>query len=71
MTFHLLVNNYRCLHKTGRCLPFTPGKSCQVVGVCMRLHNKCNEIGLSLPGVDDDAAESHDNAVVHQDNMSV
>ena len=55
--------NYRCLHKTGGCLPFTPGKCCQVIGACMRLHNRCIELGLPLPDVDIATADEHDNAV--------
>ena len=59
----IFVFNYRCLHKTGGCLPFSPGKSCQVIGACMRLHNRCMELGLPLPDIED-VADEHDDAVI-------
>ena len=40
---------FRCLHKTGGCLPLRPGKCCKVITACMRLHNLCLDQNIPLP----------------------
>lgn len=48
--FGMLKSRFRCLHKTGGCLPFTPEKSARIVSVCCKLHNVCLERNIPLIG---------------------
>ncbi|XP_053382894.1 putative nuclease HARBI1 [Mercenaria mercenaria] len=47
-TFGVLKSRFRCLHKTGGCLQFTPGKCANVISACMRLHNMCIDRNIPL-----------------------
>ncbi|XP_060596210.1 putative nuclease HARBI1 [Ruditapes philippinarum] len=47
--FGILKSRFRCLHKSGGVLPFSPEKSSQVVVACMRLHNFCKTRGVQEP----------------------
>lgn len=38
---------FRCLHKSGGVLLFTPNKCAQVIMACLKLHNLC--VDLRLP----------------------
>ncbi|XP_061190830.1 putative nuclease HARBI1 [Saccostrea echinata] len=46
--FGVLKSRFRCLHKSGGCLPFTPTKSALVIETCCRLHNKAIEERIPL-----------------------
>lgn len=50
--FGVLKSRFRCLHKSGGCLPFTPAKCALVIETCCRLHNKAidEKIPLQLGG---------------------
>nr|XP_034313989.1 putative nuclease HARBI1 [Crassostrea gigas]XP_034313990.1 putative nuclease HARBI1 [Crassostrea gigas] len=37
--FGVLKSRFRCLHKSGRSLPFSPLKCSRVIETCFRLHN--------------------------------
>ena len=45
---------FRCLHKTGGCLPFTPEKCAVIISVAIKLHNMCisQNVPLSAPYCD-------------------
>ena len=43
-----LVIFFRCLHRTGGCLPFQPNKCCEIETVCMCLHNLYFELYVPL-----------------------
>lgn len=61
-SFGVLKSRFRCLHKTGGCLPFSPGKCGKIVTACMRLHNLCRERGIPLVTnevLDDDDGNIH------------
>ncbi|XP_053398715.1 putative nuclease HARBI1 [Mercenaria mercenaria] len=49
--FGMLKSRFRCLHRTGGVLYKRPGKSCQIVTACSRLHNFCLERNIPLPDI--------------------
>lgn len=59
--FGLMKSRFRCLHKTGGVLYKQPGKCCQLIITCAKLHNFCMEQGIEHP----------DNNVVQVDEMEV
>ena len=34
-------------------MPFTPAKCCQIIVLCMKLHNKCMNMGIPILDVTD------------------
>ena len=50
---------FRCLHKTGGCLPFTPAKCASICVACCKLHNFCMDSGQDVSD-DDDVPEDDD-----------
>ncbi|XP_052772710.1 putative nuclease HARBI1 [Mya arenaria] len=48
--FGLLKSRFRCLHKTGGCLMFSPDKCAQIVTACIHLHNLCLDRHVPMPG---------------------
>lgn len=46
--FGVLKSRFRCLHKSGGCLPFQPSKCVQVVSACVRLHNLCQDRNIPV-----------------------
>ncbi|XP_046360526.1 putative nuclease HARBI1 [Haliotis rufescens] len=52
--FGLLKSRFRCLHKSGGCLPFTPPKCHQVVYATCQLHNFCISLRLPAPPTQED-----------------
>ncbi|CAC5377296.1 HARBI1 [Mytilus coruscus] len=59
--FGVCKSRYRCLHKTGGCLPFTPERSAIVVTAVFKLHNKCIDDKLPLPDLIDEFIDNGDN----------
>ncbi|XP_053389538.1 putative nuclease HARBI1 [Mercenaria mercenaria] len=49
--FGVLKARFRCLHRSGVCLPFKPGKCANVILACMRLHNMCIDADIQLEDV--------------------
>ncbi|WAR04489.1 HARB1-like protein [Mya arenaria] len=47
-SFGILKGRFRCLHKTGGVLSYSPEKSCAIFMACARLHNMCLDWGLTL-----------------------
>lgn len=47
--FGVLKSRFRCLHRSGGCLPFRPEKCTRVVTACVRLHNLCCDRGIPMP----------------------
>ncbi|WAR13113.1 HARB1-like protein, partial [Mya arenaria] len=50
-SFGVLKSRFRCLSKSGRCLPFASEKSANVILCCFKLHNLRLERGLPLPDI--------------------
>ncbi|XP_062581522.1 putative nuclease HARBI1 [Saccostrea cucullata] len=46
--FGVLKSRFRCLHKSGGCLPFKPTKCAIIIETCCRLHNKAIEERIPL-----------------------
>ncbi|XP_045200162.2 putative nuclease HARBI1 [Mercenaria mercenaria] len=46
--FGMLKSRFRCLHRTEGVLYKSPGKCCQIVTACTRLHNFCLERNIPL-----------------------
>ncbi|XP_062607335.1 putative nuclease HARBI1 [Saccostrea cucullata] len=46
--FGVLKSRFRCLHKTGGCLPFAPHKCIKVISVAIKLHNWCIDKKIPL-----------------------
>ncbi|WAR30942.1 HARB1-like protein [Mya arenaria] len=46
--FGVLKSRFRCLHRYGGCLMFSPAKCQQIVICCMKLHNLCIDNGLDF-----------------------
>ncbi|KAG0710936.1 putative nuclease HARBI1 [Chionoecetes opilio] len=40
-TFGILKSRFRCLHKSGGALQYTPLKCCKIIASCLLLHNRC------------------------------
>uniref|UniRef100_A0A8W8JX39 DDE Tnp4 domain-containing protein n=1 Tax=Magallana gigas TaxID=29159 RepID=A0A8W8JX39_MAGGI len=38
-SFGVLKSRFRCLHRTGGVLPFSPSRCSQIIQCCIRLHN--------------------------------
>ncbi len=56
--------NFRCLHKSTGCLPFTPVKCSKIIMACFKLHNFC--LSRNMPCVldhDIDDEENDDNCL--------
>ncbi|XP_052799657.1 putative nuclease HARBI1 isoform X2 [Mya arenaria] len=47
--FGVLKSRFRCLHRSGGVLPFSPGKSCRFFLACCKLHNLCIDNNMPLP----------------------
>ena len=62
---------YRCLHKTGGCLPFTPKRSTSVVTAVLKLHNKCVDDKMPLPDVTEDLFLNDDNTIIARPENTV
>ena len=50
--FGVLKHRFRCLHKSGGALTYTPAKLCQIILACSILHNIC--INGNVPFEEDD-----------------
>ncbi|XP_062598054.1 putative nuclease HARBI1 [Saccostrea cucullata] len=63
--FGVLKSRFRCLHKTGGCLPFSPEKCIKVISVAMKLHNVCidRKVPLVAPGGDGVEINSEEDTV--------
>ncbi|XP_056017428.1 putative nuclease HARBI1, partial [Ostrea edulis] len=46
--FGVLKARFRCLHKTGGCLPYKPSKCARIIECTMRLHNLAIERNVPL-----------------------
>ncbi|WAR17873.1 HARB1-like protein [Mya arenaria] len=57
-SFGVLKARFRCLSKSGGCLPFAPEKSANIILCCFKLHNLCLERGLPLPDISSDNDDS-------------
>ncbi|XP_065673853.1 putative nuclease HARBI1 [Hydra vulgaris] len=55
-----LKNRWRCLHKSGGALPYTPSTCCKIVFTCILLENLCNSLGLEVPDDIDFEYEEND-----------
>lgn len=69
--FGILKSRFRCLHKTGGCLQFSPEKCAQVFVVCAKLHNVCIDagiIGMALEDIENDNENNNDIAMNHEPN---
>ncbi|XP_065671416.1 putative nuclease HARBI1 [Hydra vulgaris] len=44
-----LKNRWRCLHKSGGTLQYSPTKCCSIIYTCVLLENMCNSLGLEEP----------------------
>ncbi|XP_052771219.1 putative nuclease HARBI1 [Mya arenaria] len=47
--FGLLKSRFRCLHRSGGALQYTPTKRCKIVVACVKLHNFCIENNVPFP----------------------
>lgn len=56
--FGLTKQRFRCLHKSGGSLTYSPKKCCKIVMACLILHNMCVEANIPL---DDEALQDDDN----------
>ncbi|XP_052245192.1 putative nuclease HARBI1 isoform X3 [Dreissena polymorpha] len=65
--FGLLKSRFRCLHKTGGYLQFSPQKIALVVTVCAKLHNLCLSDGF-LDIDDIDVEDDDDNVQLPLEN---
>ena len=52
--FGVLKSRFRCLHKSGGSLQYTPVKCAHITIVCFLLHNRCIDRKIPLIGEDDD-----------------
>lgn len=59
---------YRCLHKTGGCLQFSPEKCAKVFVVCAKLHNLCIDDGMALEDIEIDNDNNNDMIVNNEPN---
>ncbi|KAG0717456.1 putative nuclease HARBI1 [Chionoecetes opilio] len=48
-TFGILKSRFRCLHKSGGALQYTPLKCCKIIASCLLLHNRCVRHGVPEP----------------------
>lgn len=48
-TFGVLKSRFRCLHKSGGALQYTPSKCAKITLACMLLHNRCIRRNIALP----------------------
>ncbi|KAG0712129.1 putative nuclease HARBI1 [Chionoecetes opilio] len=48
-TFGILKSRFRCLHKSGGALQYTPLKCCKIIVSCLLLHNRCVRRGIPEP----------------------
>ncbi|XP_046547254.1 putative nuclease HARBI1 [Haliotis rubra] len=62
--FGLLKSRFRCLHKSGGCLPFNPKKCHQVVYATCQLHNFCINLRLPAPPTLEDL--THEDGISYQ-----
>nr|XP_027220381.1 putative nuclease HARBI1 [Penaeus vannamei] len=50
-TFGVLKSRFRCLHKSGGALQYTPEKCAKIVACCMLLHNICVKRGIPFQDI--------------------
>ncbi|KAH3730466.1 hypothetical protein DPMN_056454 [Dreissena polymorpha] len=62
--FGMLKSRFRCLHKSGGCLPFQPQRAAKVVVACMRLHNLCVQFNVAVPQMNDTENDEIDDNIV-------
>ena len=48
-TFGILKSRFRCLHKSGGSLQYTPAKAAKITVACMLLHNRCIDRNIPMP----------------------
>ena len=72
--FGLLKMRFRCLHKSGGCLMFSPTRCARVIVACMCLHNICIQHRLPQPEgdeVQDEGVQDQDVANAIDDDVPV
>ncbi|XP_062598298.1 putative nuclease HARBI1 [Saccostrea cucullata] len=64
--FGVLKSRFRCLHKTGGALEYTPAKCCKIVYVCCQLHNICIDKRIPVFEEPEEALVEAQNEVTYQ-----
>ncbi|KAJ1161478.1 hypothetical protein NDU88_001963 [Pleurodeles waltl] len=59
-TFGLLKSRFRCLHKSGGALQYSPETTCRIVATCAILHNIATTRGIPVEISDSDSDEDDD-----------
>ncbi|XP_069098312.1 putative nuclease HARBI1 [Pleurodeles waltl] len=59
-TFGLLKSRFRCIHKSGGALPYSPEMTCRIVATCAILHNIATSRGIPVEISDSDSDEDDD-----------
>ena len=49
-------------------MPFTPAKCCQITVLCMKLHNKCIDMGIPIPDITEADRGDFDNVTINEQN---
>lgn len=60
-TYGIWKMRFRCLHKTGGCLTFSPKRNVNIIVATGILHNKCVRRNIPLPDDSDDDDDDRDN----------
>ena len=59
--FGVLKIRFRCLHKSGGELTYSPVKCCKIIVACMVLHNMCMEANIQLDEEEDEQNDEDNN----------
>ncbi|KAJ1173000.1 hypothetical protein NDU88_004842, partial [Pleurodeles waltl] len=59
-TFGLLKSRFRCLHKSGGALQYSPETTCRIVTTCAILHNIATTRGIPVEICDSESDEDDD-----------
>ncbi|KAJ1090928.1 hypothetical protein NDU88_004056, partial [Pleurodeles waltl] len=59
-TFGLLKSRFRCIHKSGGALQYSPETTCKIVATCAMLHNIATTRGIPVEPTEPDSDEDDD-----------
>ena len=59
--FGVLKQRFRCMHRDGGDITYSPQKACKIVVASMILHNMCINAGLPLEDLEEDLEQAVDN----------